>query len=150
MPEPKGRKPLPGSRFLSDVVAEKVRAYRLLRRMTQDDLAAGMRELRHRTWVRATVSEVERGRRNVTIDELVGLSSVLEVAMFELADPTPLEGGEPPALDIGWPEPMPPSMVREWAHGAKVFASSEEGPDGKPRVRFTAVGRLAPDYEGKS
>jgi hypothetical protein len=53
MPEPApgraGREPLPGSRFLSDAIAEKVRAYRLLRRMKQDDVADGMRGLRHHT-----------------------------------------------------------------------------------------------------
>jgi hypothetical protein len=42
-----GREPLPGSRFLSDAVAEKVRGYRLLGWMKQDDVAEKMRELRH-------------------------------------------------------------------------------------------------------
>jgi transcriptional regulator with XRE-family HTH domain len=149
MPEPAGREPLPGSRLLSGVVAEKVRAYRLLRRITQDDLAAGMRELRH-PWVQQTVSEVEQCHRHLTVDEVVGLSIVLEVSMSELTDPTPVEGGEPPALDVGWPVPMPPSMVRQWAQGAKVFAQSEVGPDGTTGVRFTAVGRLAPEEVGES
>src|SRR4029450_10632072 len=51
-----GREPLEGSRFLSDTVAEKVRAYRLLRRLKQDDVADGMRRLRHHTWTRQSVS----------------------------------------------------------------------------------------------
>jgi transcriptional regulator with XRE-family HTH domain len=146
MPEPApgrgGREPLPGSRFLSDAVAEKVRGYRLLRRLKQDDVADGMRKLRHHTWTRQTVSDVERVQRNLTVDELVGLSIVLELSLNELLDPVPVGGGPPPALDVGLPVPIPPNIVRHWSAGASIFLTSEIR-DGKPGVRVTAVGHLA-------
>ena len=150
MPEPApgrgGREPLPGSRFLSDAVAEKVRGYRLLRRMKQDDVAEGMRNLRHHTWTRQTVSDVERVQRNLTVDELVGLSIVLGLSLNELLDPVPVGGGPPPTLDVGLPVPLPPNVVRQWSTGASIFLDSEIR-DGKPVVRITVVGRLADQEE---
>ena len=140
------RKPLPGSRFLSDAIAEKVRAYRLLRRMKQDDVADGMRNLRHHTWTRQTVSDVERVQRNLTVDELVGLSIVLGLSLNELLDPVPVGGGPPPTLDVGLPVPLPPDIVRHWSTGASIFVTSEIR-DGKPGIRVTAVGHLADEEE---
>jgi transcriptional regulator with XRE-family HTH domain len=130
---------------IGQVVADNIRAHRLLRRLEQEYVAEQMRQLGHR-WSRATVSQVERHRRPVSVDELLGLSIVLDVAMVKLTDPVPLEGGDPPALDIGLPVPMPPRIVRQWAGGSvRIFVSSELGEDGKPGVRFTAVGRLVPE-----
>jgi transcriptional regulator with XRE-family HTH domain len=150
MPEPApgraGREPLQGSRFLSDAVAEKVRGYRLLRHLKQDDVADGMRGLRHQTWTRQTVSDVERVQRNLTVDELVGLSIVLEQTLNELLDPVPVGGGPPPALDIGLPVAIPPDMVRRWSAGSSLFLDSEIR-DGKPVVRITAVGGQADQEE---
>jgi transcriptional regulator with XRE-family HTH domain len=139
-----GREPLPGSRFLSDAVAEKVRAYRLLRRLKQDDVAAGMRDLRHHTWTRQTVSDIERVQRNLTVDELVGLSIVLELSLNELLDPVPVGGGLPPALDVGLPVPIPPEIVRHWSAGAAIFFEKEAG---SSKARVTTVGRLAVEEE---
>jgi transcriptional regulator with XRE-family HTH domain len=140
-----GREPLPGSRFLSDAVAEKVRGYRLLGRMKQDDVAEKMRELRH-PWTQATVSQVERGQRNLTVDELVGLSIVLGLSLNELLDPVPVGGGPPPTLDVGLPVPLPPDVVRQWSTGASIFLDSEIR-DGKRVVRITAVGHLVDQEE---
>jgi transcriptional regulator with XRE-family HTH domain len=147
MPEPAGREPLPGSRFLSDVVAEKVRAYRTgVRHMTQDDLADGMRQHRHRTWVRATVSEVERGRRNVTIDEMASLAIVLEVPLVTLLDPVPLGGGPAEPLDVGLPTPIPARMAHQWASGkASLYVTTEKGASGEPETRVALAGWLAPE-----
>jgi transcriptional regulator with XRE-family HTH domain len=139
-----GREPLPGSRFLSDAIADKVRAYRLLRRLKQDDVADRMRELRHQTWTRQTVSDVERVRRNLTVDELVGLSFVFGVSLNDLLDPVPVDGGPPPALDIGLPFALPPDMVRRWSGGASLFLEKEAG---SGKVRITAVGGLAEEEE---
>jgi transcriptional regulator with XRE-family HTH domain len=139
-----GREPLPGSRFLSDAVAEKVRGYRLLRRLKQDDVADRMRRLRHHTWTRQTVSDVERVQRNVTVDELLGLSIVLEVSLNELLDPVPVGGGPAPALDVGLPVPIPPDIVPRWSAGANVFLTKEAG---SSKARVTAVGYLAAEEE---
>jgi transcriptional regulator with XRE-family HTH domain len=153
MPEPApgrgGREPLPGSRFLSDAVAEKVRGYRLLRRMKQDKVAEDMRKLRHHTWTRQTVSDVERVQRNLTVDELVGLSIVLGLSLNELLDPVPVGGGPPPTLDVGLPVPLPPDIVRHWSTGASLFLDSEMR-DGKPVMRITAVGHLADQEEERA
>jgi transcriptional regulator with XRE-family HTH domain len=148
MPEPApgrgGREPLPGSRFLSDAIAEKMRAYRLLRRLKQDDVANSMRELRHQTWTRQTVSDVERLQRNLTVDELVGLSIVFELSLNELLDPVPVDGGPPPALDVGLPVAIPPDIVRHWSAGASIFLTKDAG---SGKVRITAVGHLADQEE---
>jgi transcriptional regulator with XRE-family HTH domain len=143
-PRRAGREPLPGSRFLSDAIADKVRAYRLLRRLKQDDVADRMRGLRHQTWTRQTVSDVERVRRNLTVDELVGLSFVFGVSLNDLLDPVPVDGGPPPALDVGLPVAIPPDMVRHWSGGASLFLEKEAGSD---KMRITAVGRLASQEE---
>jgi transcriptional regulator with XRE-family HTH domain len=98
-----------------------------------------MRKLRH-PWTQATVSQVERGQRNLTVDELVGLSIVFGLSLNELLDPVPVGGGPPPALDIGLPVPLPPDIVRRWSTGASIFLDPEIR-DGKPGIRVTAVGR---------
>ena len=139
-----GREPLEGSRFLSDAIADKVRAYRVLRRLKQDDVADRMRGLRHQTWTRQTVSDVERVRRNLTVDELVGLSFVFGVSLNDLLDPVPIDGGPPPALDIGLPVAIPPDLVRRWSAGASLFLDKEAG---SGKVRITAVGGLAEEEE---
>jgi transcriptional regulator with XRE-family HTH domain len=130
-------------RFLSDTIAEKVRAYRLLRRLKQGDVAEEMRKLRH-PWTQATASQVERGQRHLTVDELAGLSIVFNVSLNELLDPVPVDGGPPPALDIGLPFALPPDMVRRWSAGASLFFDKEAG---SGKVRITAVGGLAEEEE---
>lgn len=45
----------------------------------QDDVAARMRLLHGFEWTRATVAAIETGRREVSIEELIGLSIVCEV-----------------------------------------------------------------------
>jgi transcriptional regulator with XRE-family HTH domain len=126
-------------------VADNVRALRLRRELEQSQLAEWMGDYGH-PWVQQTVSEVERGRRNLTVDELLSLSIILEEPMQKLLSPMPIDGSDPPALDVGMPAPMPPKIVRQWAEGnVTVFVRSETGPDGTPRLRFTAVGSLVPE-----
>ena len=63
----------------SDAVADNVRLLRLARRWRQDELATTMSEFGHATWCRQTVSEIERHRRSVTVDELVTLAVIFRV-----------------------------------------------------------------------
>lgn len=70
---------------IPELLAGNVRAYRLLRRLEQDEVAGRMQSLGH-GWRRATVSEIERSRRNVTVSELVGLAMALNVTVAELLD----------------------------------------------------------------
>src|SRR5918992_5014083 len=92
-PKRAGRSPKPGSRFLSEVVADNIRAFRVLRRISQSDLAAAMHGHGHHTWSRATVSEVERYGRTVSIDELASAAVVLRVPLNRLLDPFMLPEG---------------------------------------------------------
>jgi len=92
--------PAPSLGRPSDALAENLRAYRLLRRMTQDQLAARMAHLCH-GWGRSTVSAVEGKSRNVTIDELFGLAVSVGVT-------------------IG-PQPVAPRLAHHWASSRAVI-----------------------------
>lgn len=85
-PEAAGHTAPDDAMFVTQVVAESLRAYRHLRRLDQERVAGRMRWLGH-VWQRNTVSEVERARRNVTLQEAVGLCLVLSVSLGELMDP---------------------------------------------------------------
>jgi transcriptional regulator with XRE-family HTH domain len=76
----------PGLKFVADALADNLRAYRFLGRLEQQDVADRMRQLHH-PWRRVTVSEVERGRRNVTVPELLTLALILGATVQELLDP---------------------------------------------------------------
>jgi transcriptional regulator with XRE-family HTH domain len=133
-PRPAGRGPyVKGSRRTtqglgrpSDALAENLRAYRLLRRMTQDELASRMSHLCH-GWGRSTVSAVESKSRNVTIDELFGLAVSVGVTIGELLDPTGPDHRRPLSLDVGLrdadggdSEPLAPPLARLWAASRAV------------------------------
>lgn len=77
---------------IPEVLGSNVRAFRLLRRLEQEDVADRMRSLGHK-WRRATVSEVERVRRNVTVPELLALVAVLGANVVRLLDPRGPGGG---------------------------------------------------------
>jgi transcriptional regulator with XRE-family HTH domain len=84
-PERAGLKPPEGALFPSQVLARNVGAVRRLTGWTQAVVAERMNNLGHR-WTAATVSEVERGYRNVTTDELVNLALVLGRTVERLLD----------------------------------------------------------------
>jgi transcriptional regulator with XRE-family HTH domain len=113
------RKPNPGGRFPSQILADNVRIWRGLRGFSQADLADRMKRLGH-GWSASIVGFVEQNRRNVTVDELVGLTIALNVAQLgALLDPLGPEGehryGPPGAraqdkgngLDWGGAKPLP-------------------------------------------
>jgi transcriptional regulator with XRE-family HTH domain len=70
---------------VKEAVADNVRAFRQLRGMDQADLARRMYSL-SMSWSRVTVSEVERGQRNVTVAELLKLALALGTTMEQLLD----------------------------------------------------------------
>ncbi len=84
-PTAAGRRSPDGQVTVPELLASNVRVYRLLRRLEQEDVADRMRSLGHK-WRRATVSEVERARRNVTVDELLALVAVLGASVTQLLD----------------------------------------------------------------
>jgi transcriptional regulator with XRE-family HTH domain len=124
-PERAGRAARPGSRFLSDALAANVRAFRARRRFNQDDVAERMGWLGHR-WIRVTVSEVERARRNLSVDELLGLALVLDATPQELLDPTGVDGDDWRALDYG-PAAIPPKRAREWLRSEVRIGLLDDG-----------------------
>lgn len=124
------RSPKPGSRFLSEVVADTIRAVRVLRRMSQSDLADEMRRLGHETWSRAAVSDVERYGRRVSLDELASLAVVLRIPPGKLLDPfdLPPGGGDWLAdIDVGTPTPIPAGLVAFWASGELTVGVEPDG-----------------------
>jgi transcriptional regulator with XRE-family HTH domain len=76
-------------------VADNVRTYRLTRRLDQAQLARRMQSLGIE-WRQATVSEVERRGRNVTIGEALGLALALDVTIEQLIDARGPEGEASP------------------------------------------------------
>ena len=116
----------------SDALAANLRAYRLLRHLTQDGLAAQMTSLNH-GWGRSTVSAVEGTTRNVTVDELFGLALCLGVTIGELLDPEGPDRSRRLSLDVGLrvaddgrPQPLDPILARLWASSRAVMRLSEE------------------------
>ena len=96
----------PGTVFIDDVLAKNLRIYRLLRDMEQELVANRMVGLGHDKWRRVTVSEVERGRRKVTVPELVSLVVVLGATVEQLLDPR----------GPGGPRSAPPRPLMWWSH----------------------------------
>lgn len=69
------------------VLAANIRRGRGARALGQSDVAERMGALGF-GWVRQTVSEIERGRRAVTVPELVALAMALSTSVVALMDPT--------------------------------------------------------------
>ena len=115
----------------SDALAANLRAYRLLRHLTQDGLAAQMTYLSH-GWGRSTVSAVEGRTRNVTVDELFGLALCLGVTIGQLLDPEGPDRSRRLSLDVGLrvadgrPQPVDPLLARLWASSRAVMRLSED------------------------
>lgn len=106
-----------GARFLEEVLATNVRGYRRIREMDQAELARRMSAL-GLGWDAGTVGFVERGDRNVTLSEVLGLMLVLGKSFAELVDPTGPDGSVRATVEIGVPSgPMDASAVRDWLDG---------------------------------
>ena len=116
MPRRASRSSRNDAQFPAEVVAANARALRLLRRLTQDAVAGQMQSMGHATWSRATVSEIERYGRSVTVDELVSLAAIFASTPADLLDPLGpalLTSG----LDIGGSHVVPPTVATRWMRG---------------------------------
>jgi transcriptional regulator with XRE-family HTH domain len=69
----------------AETVAGNIRAYRQLRGLEQAALAQRMRAIGI-PWRQATVSEVERNRRDVNVTELLGLTITLNATVEQFVD----------------------------------------------------------------
>jgi transcriptional regulator with XRE-family HTH domain len=116
----------------SDALAANLRAYRLLRHLTQDEVASRMTSLGH-GWGRSTVSAVEGRARNVTVDELFGLALSLGATIGQLLDPEGPDRSRRLSLDVGLrgpddgrPQPVDPLLARLWASSRAVMRLRED------------------------
>lgn len=71
------------------VVAVNLRLLRTARGWEQARIATYMAGQEH-PWRPVTVSEVERCRRNITVDELVALAGLFDVNVQRLLEPPPV------------------------------------------------------------
>lgn len=67
-----------------EILARNIRGARGRLGINQEALAARMRSLGFSAWLRQTVANVEKGRRRVTGEEVLGLALALETAMPDL------------------------------------------------------------------
>jgi transcriptional regulator with XRE-family HTH domain len=95
------------------VVADNVRDHRALARLPQGTVADRMALLGHR-WHQKTVSQVESGRRAVTVGELVSLALALGVTVGDLLDPTGVDGSGRTPVVAGEPDGVDGDAVDYW------------------------------------
>lgn len=91
----------------------------------------------HDNWSRATVSEVERGGRTVTVDELLALAMVLGVTIGDLLDPAGVDGRATEDLDFT-PDlpPHPVEEARAWVRSKALYTLEHvEGDDWRVDIR---------------
>jgi len=70
-----------GMATFAALIAANIRAWRSRRGLSQATVVARMRALGFDAWHRQTISNVERGDRRVTAEELVGLALAMEVSI---------------------------------------------------------------------
>src|SRR5579862_8025433 len=125
-PKRAGREPIAGARFLAAVLADNVHARRAMARLTQGELAERLGWLGH-TWTRATVSDVEKGARNVSVDEAFAMALVLGTTIPALLDPTGIDGQGKAPLDYGTGTPMRADIASKFVRGTVALSMPSEG-----------------------
>lgn len=145
-PHRSGRKAREGNRFLSEVVADNIRSWRGLRRLSQTDLAERMVALGHPTWSQAAASSIERYNRAVTIDELGSLALILELSPADLLDPA---GPDATELDVELTEQstIAHRIASAWMRDRLTLRLDWDGNDPRPRS-LVMIDR--PGHEGES
>lgn len=71
----------------AEVLARNVRAARSRAGLQQEPVATRMRNLGFTAWLRQTVANVEKARRGLRAEELLGLSIALETSVMRLVSP---------------------------------------------------------------
>lgn len=71
------------------VLASNIRAERGRAGISQQELARRMRVLGFDAWLHQTVGNVERGKRRVTAEEMLGLGLAMKTSIGQLMDPSP-------------------------------------------------------------
>ena len=115
---------------VKETVASNIRAYRQLRGLEQSELAQRMRAIGI-AWRQATVSEIERKQRNVTVTELLGLAITLNATVEQFVDTRGPASRVGPQLILGdqvdEPTAIPflPSSVTALVCPHKLYAEVE-------------------------
>lgn len=160
MPETTSQRPAAASEPIhpSQAVAANLRRLRSLQRLSQEDIAqrmtalgygragkpGGRADARSRAWGRSTVSEAESGKRELTVDELVGLSIILGVPIGGLLDPgeASLALGDVAPEDEPSGAPLLPRFTQPFLRSDIAFELTEHAP-GRFMLRTKPVkGRL--------
>jgi transcriptional regulator with XRE-family HTH domain len=97
---------------VTETVASNIRARRHFRGMEQAELAVRMQSLGF-AWRRATVSDIERNKRNVSLTEALGLAVALGTTIEELID-TRGGGQRGPHLLISDRPPLPDGPIESF------------------------------------
>jgi transcriptional regulator with XRE-family HTH domain len=138
-PKRSERKPKPGGRFPSQILADNVRIWRGLRGFSQAQLAERMSRLGH-GWSESIVGFVEQNRRNVTVDEYIGLTIALHAReLGSLLDPLGPEGEH--RVGPAGPRARDDGNGLDWG-GAKPLS----GPHASDFVRNKASSWVAFEY----
>jgi len=119
-----------------------------------------MEMLGHESWKRQTVGQVEKGKRNLTVDELISLAAALQTTVAFLVSPAPLWSGYPgekdALVDAGGPSPLDRDQLLDlygfqWqaSPSTNIFYAWEEAKvDGYPRLNHGVL-RIESHGEGQ-
>jgi transcriptional regulator with XRE-family HTH domain len=130
----------------SQALASNLRRLRGLRRLSQEDIAERMTALgygRAGSWKRSTAAESETGKRQVTVDELVGLAMILGVTIGELLDPSDASLALGDVVHEGEPQgaPLRPRVARLFVRSDIALALTEHTAEGFTLSTIRVPGR---------
>jgi transcriptional regulator with XRE-family HTH domain len=126
-----------GSAMLpSQALALNLRAARAQLKLSQQDLAERMSALGH-PWTRPTASQVERGIRSVTVDELFGLCLALQVDATTLL-----------LLPENWNAPMDTGLPQLLTYKAALGLMSKDHYPWRPNVVWENNEPVRATYRG--
>lgn len=97
-------------------VASNIRRLRKMRGLTLESLALLM-NFHARPMSKATLSQVENGKRRIDVDDLLVLAKVLHVNPDAILFPPAYPDGRGYARVSGFANPIPFDQLREWSAG---------------------------------
>ncbi len=100
------------SRHIQDALAQNLRRLRIARHLSLSELARATRT------GKATLSSIENGRANPTVDTLASLAAALRISLPELLEELPL--GEVRVVRSAHAEPPPERLLETLVAGGEV------------------------------
>jgi hypothetical protein len=123
------------------VLADNIAAERARRRLNQTALAAEMTGLGF-GWIRQTVTEVEKGNRRVTAEEVLGLAVVLAVPVDVLIYPRDEPSVTLPGGQEVIPAARPPRNISALRQAGEVAFAPAPEPEPPPRTVNLQTGEV--------